>query len=190
MNRPIFTINTVESVKMPGENGGIYRILKGIIWGTIVLMILCSVILGTNLFSEISLLPKVFLIGLVISSFSWDKKNKAPSPIEIQFYNEYLIIFRNKRYYDKRVSRKEYNKFRYSDIDRIEFEPEFKRFALTGIIDAKWFNYRKDGTLPDEPTYHRTVEDGICFFYLFSDDEEQIIEKLEQFSNMKVTTIS
>ena len=39
--------------------------------------------------------------------------SRVPSPIEIQFYDDYPVIYSEKRYYDKKVSRKEYNKFHY-----------------------------------------------------------------------------
>lgn len=55
-----------------------------------------------------------------------------------------------------------------------------------GKIDATWFDYNKDGSVPKEPTYHRIVDGGICYFYIAESDEKNIIDQMEFFSHFKV----
>lgn len=72
-----FTIKTNEMVRMPDpdkSSGGIFIILKRVVWGIVGLMVLASILLGENLFFEISWSARILLIGMVISSFTWGGK--------------------------------------------------------------------------------------------------------------------
>lgn len=118
------------------------------------------------------------------------KKIETSSPIEIQFYTDYFIIYREKKYYDKKTSRMEYNKFFYSDITQIRYDRFLRKLNFSGAIDAMWFDYNKDGTVPQEPTYHRLVEGGGCRIYVFGDDGECIVEQLEKYTGVKVEMLN
>ena len=45
---------------------------------------------------------------------------KTSSPFEIRFYEDYMIVYREKYYYDRNLSRKE--QFFYKDIERIQYK--------------------------------------------------------------------
>ena len=77
---------------------------------------------------------------------------KTSSPFEIRFYEDYMIVYREKYYYDRNLSRKEYDKFFYKDIE------------LPPKVVWEYWNYRKDGTLSERSNGHKTVK-GMCSFY-------------------------
>ena len=179
---------------MPDPNNtstGIFKILKYAVWAIVALMIIFSLILGENFFFEISSSARIVLIGLVIGSFVWrDKTIEAPSPMEIRFYDDYLIVYKEKHYYNKKISRMEYYKIFYHDITRLRYEYQLKKFKISGTIDAMWFDYQKDGSVPPEPTSHRIVEGTMCYFYIFGNDEEYIIDQIEKFTGVKADKLT
>ncbi len=183
MDSPKYVIKTHETVSMPMGNNQPFATLKILVWVIIAMIALGSLVFDNNFFFEISWTARVMLVSLVIGFGFWKPKSEnIASPIEIQFYDDYLVVFREKRYYDRKVSRKEYNKFFYSDISKIDYDYRTRRLNLVGKIDAMWFNYNKDGSVPQNPSYHRVVDGGICYFYVNDNDEDTILKCLEEYT--------
>lgn len=151
------------------------------------IIILGSIIFQDNLFSELSWTARILLISLALGVMFTGKTEKIKSPIEIKFYNDYLIVYREKRYYSDRLSRKEYNKFLYTDITKCDYNNNTKRFDIIGKVEAIWYDYNKDGTIPNNPTYNRIVDGGICYFYTDLEQELDIVKEFEEHSQIKVT---
>lgn len=183
MDCPKNVIKTHETVSMPTGSNQPFATLRIVVWVIIAVIILGSFVFGDNLFFELSWTTRMILIALAIGIGLWGPTS-APvaSPLEIRFYSNYLVVFREKRYYSRKVSRKEYNKFFYSDISKIEYNYRIKRLDLIGKIDAMWFNYNKDGSVPQDPTYHRIVDGGICYFYVNGNDADIILKSLEEYT--------
>lgn len=183
MDSPKYVIKTHETVSMPTGSKQPFATLRIVVWVIIAVIILGSFVFGDNLFFELSWTTRMILIALAIGIGLWGPTS-APvaSPLEIRFYSNYLVVFREKRYYSRKVSRKEYNKFFYSDISKIEYNYRIKRLDLIGKIDAMWFNYNKDGSVPQDPTYHRIVDGGICYFYVNGNDADIILKSLEEYT--------
>lgn len=183
METPNYVIKTHETVSMPTGNNQPFATLRIVVWVIIAVIILGSFVFGDNLFSELSWTARMILIALAIGISFWRPKSKpVASPLEIRFYSDYLVVFREKRYYSRKVSRKEYNKFFYSDISKIEYDYRIKRLDFIGKIDAMWFNYNKDGSVPQNPSYHRIVDGGICYFYVNGNDADTILKCLEEYT--------
>lgn len=183
MDSPKYVIKTHETVSMPTGNNQPFATLRIVVWVIIAVIILGSFVFGDNLFSELSWTARMILIALAIGiSFGGPKSEPVASPLEIRFYSDYLVVFREKRYYSRKVSRKEYNKFFYSDISKIECDYRTKRLDFIGKIDAMWFNYNKDGSVPQNPSYHRIVDGGICYFYVNGNDADTILKCLEEYT--------
>jgi hypothetical protein len=183
MSNPNYVIETHETVSMPTGKNQPFATLRIVVWVIIAVIILGSFVFGDNLFSELSWTARMILIALAIGTVFWGPKSEpVASPLEIRFYSDYLVVFREKRYYSRKVSRKEYNKFFYSDISKIEYDYRIKRLDFIGKIDAMWFNYNKDGSVPQNPTYHRIVDGGICYFYVNGNDADTILKYLEEYT--------
>ena len=152
----------------------------------IAIIILGSIIFQDNLFSELSWTARILLISLALGVMFTDKTEKIKSPIEIRFYNDYLVVYREKRYYSGRISRKEYNKFLYKDITKCYYNNNTKRFDIIGKVESIWYNYNTDGTIPNNPTYNRVVDGGICYFYTDLEQEVDLIKEIKEHSPLKV----
>ena len=150
------------------------------------IIILGSIIFQDNLFSELSWTARIILISLALGVMFTGKTEKIKSPIEIRFYNDYLVVYREKRYYSDKVFHKEINKFFYSDISSIDYHLRTKRVNFHGKIDATFFKYNQDGSVPKEPYYHRITDGGICYFYTDLEQEVDVIKEIEEHSPLKV----
>lgn len=47
----------------------------------------------------------------------------------------------------------------------------------------------KDGSLPEKPTYHRTTDGGICYFYTTEEPEIDFVSEIEKHSPIKVQIV-
>lgn len=185
IDKPNYVLETHEGVWKPKKDpSGWIRLLKISVWILFVIAVIRFIFL--------QIAPSVVTVCLLIMDFIvliaiGKDKEFIPSTIEMWFYDQYLVVYREKRYYDSKVLRKEYNKFFYSDISRIDYSSRLKRLNIVGKVDAAWFNYNKDGTVPNVPTYHKTVDGGICYFYVYGNDSDNIISQLEKFSGKQVS---
>lgn len=153
------------------------------------IIIVGSLIFQDNLFTELGWTARIILISLFIGTLFTGKTEKIKSPIEIRFYDDYLIVYREKRYYSKKVSRMEYNKFYYKDITKCEYNAKLKRIDIVGKINATWYDYNKDGSIPQNPTYNRDVDGGICYFYTDLEENLDIVKEIEEHSTIKVKVL-
>lgn len=161
------------------------------IWAIVSIIILLSFIVNENFFTEV-LPPELTLILVPLyfwSVFTVDHI-RVPSPFEIWFYDDYLIVYREKRYYNKKVSRKEYNKFFYNDISKVEYRTLSNRIQIYGTVEAIWYDYNKDGTLPEQPTYHRKVHDTFVYFYTTESSEVDFVSEIEEHTPIMISFIA
>lgn len=186
--QPNYILKANEDVSMP-KNDTKSKTLSWVKKTTLIIvaiLIIGSFIFGDNLFSELSFSAKSLLIALIMGLFFTKTTEHVPSPFEIWFFDEYFVVYRLKRYYSKKVSRKEFNKFFYNDIEKCTYNNVTKRFDIIGKVDAYWYDYNKDGSVPTEPTYHRIVDGGICYFYTGMSQEIDFVKEVEEHSPIKI----
>lgn len=187
MEQPIYVLKAHEVDKIPeGGTNQPFTTIKIIIWIIIVLILFFSLIFKDNFFDSMSWTTRSILIMLAIGSLFMHKKQiVTPLVIEIQFYKEYLIVFRNKVFYSSKIKRREFYKFYYRDIKSINFDVITKRMNIEGLVEDIWYNYNSDGTLPIVPTYHMTV-DSLCYFYILDNDVQMVLSIIENYSGFKI----
>ena len=116
MDQPVYVIKSVESVWTYKYNGKIYDVLKKVVWILVILFIISSLFFHKNTFMELAFGTRLLLIimSVIILGTAYATE-KTPSPFEIRFYEDYMVVYREKYYYDRNLSRKEYDKFFYKD---------------------------------------------------------------------------
>lgn len=187
MDKPNYVLKTDEAVLVPVNQGSGLKILKTGVWIVVAVIVIGSFIFQTNLFPEISWTARCLLIVLAVGvTFLGGKKSDIPSPIELQFYDSYLVIYRPKRYYSKRVTRMEINKIPYSDITKCVYKSKSKRLHIYGNVDATWYNYNDEGVVSSTPTYNRTVTDTLCYFSTRCAPDVDFKSEIEAHSPIKV----
>lgn len=151
------------------------------------LIVITSFMFQSNLLAEMSWMTLIVLVTLVITTLAWKpKKQPTPSPVEILFYEDYFIVYKGKRYYSSKVSHREYFKFYYAEVSEMNYDLRTYRFNIYGNVEATFYKYLKDGTLPQYPYHHKKVNDGICYFYLIDNDKETIVNTMEYYVHKKV----
>lgn len=164
MENPNYTLKTQEAVLVPVNQSSGLRFLKIGVWVVVLVIVIGSFLFQQNLFSELSWTARCLLIVLTVGvTFLGGKKMDVPSPIELQFYDSYLIIYRPKRYYSRKVTRMEVNKMLYTDITRCIYKARSQRLQIYGNVAATWYNYDSNGVVPPSPTYDRMVTDTLCY---------------------------
>ena len=188
MNNINYVLKFNEGILFNNETSKSKIILKKIILIIIAIIIIGSFIFRENIFNELSWTAKISLIMITISIFKVTKSgtHREPSPIEIRFYDDYLIVYREKRYYSAKCSRKEFNKFYYKDITKCQYRTSSRRINFYGVMEGTWYDYNKDGSLPEEPTYHRMINNGLCYFYTTEEPDIDFVSEIERHTPIKV----
>ena len=165
MESPKYVIKTNEAVLMPTENNKEKSILKVCIWIVIGVIIVASFVFQDNIFAELSWPVRIFLIVLAVGlGFYGGKKEYMESPMELRFYDDRLMLYLPKRYYSNRVSRRQFNTMKYSDITKCVYKKRSNWIHIYGDGESVWYNYKKDGTLPKQPTETRKFTQGLVYF--------------------------
>jgi hypothetical protein len=186
LEKPNYVLKANEGVLVPKNDNPGLGILKKAVWIIVGVVILGSIIFQENLFSELSWSAQVLLVVFALGLTFTGGNKRVPSPFEVWFYDDYLIVYREKHYYSRKVSKKEYNKFLYKDIEKIEHRTVTERIGIYGKIEAIWYDYKKDGSLPEKPTYHKTTDRGLCYFYTSADPEVDFVAEIEKHSPIKI----
>lgn len=187
MDEPNYVLKTNDADLMPVEQGGGFRILKAGVWVVAAVLIFGSLIFGDNLFLELSWTARVLLIATVIRVAIGSRREYVPSPIELQFYNDYLIMYRPKHYYNRRVTRMEVDKMMYSGITRCVYKAKSQRIHIYGDVEAKWYNYNKNGVVSQTPTYDRVVRGTLYYISTVYAPDVDFKKEMEEHSPIRVT---
>jgi|BioPla2DNA2_1021312.scaffolds.fasta_scaffold17846_4 hypothetical protein len=188
MSEPKNILRTYEKVDIPVSSSGVHTYVRTATWVIVGVIIIGSLIFQSNLLSEMSWTSRMILIALAIGISFWGPKtNPTPSEIEVWFYDDYFVVYRNKRYYSPKVTHREFNKFYYNDVSGMDYDCRTHRFNIHGKIDATFFKYDKGGNVPNTPYYHKVTDGGICYFYIINNDAEIIISTMEQYVGKKVS---
>lgn len=165
MENPNYVIKTNEAVLVPTKQSSGFTFLKTGVWIVVAVIIIGSLLFQDNLFSELSWTARVLLIVLALGvTFLGGKKEYAPSPMELQFFDDHLVLYLPKRYYSKSVTRMEINKMKYSEITKCVYKANSQRIHLYGNGTSTWYNYKADGTIPQTPTQVRNYTAGLIYF--------------------------
>lgn len=187
MEKPNYVLKTNEAVLFPKEQSKGFVVLKTGVAVVILVIIVGSLLFQENLFAQLSWTPRVLLITLVIGVLTMNgRKEYGPSPMELQFFDEYLILYLPKRYYNKRVTRMEINKMKYSEISKCVYKAESQRIHLYGDGISTWYNYKKDGTIPQTPTKVNEYKDGLIYFGTRLAVDVDFKQEIEAYSPIKV----
>ena len=190
MEQPNYVLRTNEAVlmpkKMPKGKRIAFDIQKKLFLFVIIGLIVCSVIFREDMFAEMGfsgIVAMVFVAGVLIKNGGHED---VPSPIELQFYDEYLIFYQPKRYLGKRVTERRITKFYYKDITKCVYYEKLQRIHIYGGGTCTWYNYRKDGSLPEEPTATKSTDDGMTLFSTRCAPDVDFKKEIEEHSPIKV----
>lgn len=183
-----YVLKTNEAVLVPIRPPRIPPIVRKIVLGIWVAILVFSLVFGENLLSEMNGIRVALLIALSLCAFLDNpKKEYVPSEMELQFHKDKLVLYRPKRYYDERVTRREFCEMKYADITSCVFEIRSGRIHIYGDGVTTWYNMKKDGTFPDKPTKVKHFKEGLLFFSTKCAQDVDFADEIESHSPLHVS---
>ncbi len=159
-----------EAIPIKTNNKGIGKVLKILVCVVIGILLVGSVISGNNLFLELGPMGLIILVCLVIGMHIGGKTQFKAAPMEIWFFDDYLVMLKVKHYYSKKLSRKEYDKIYYKDIRGIKWNEVTQQITFQGLFELEWYKYNKDGSIESVASYNKTVDTIRCFYFNLCQD--------------------
>ena len=176
METPNYILKMDEAVatELPGQ--GYKKWLKIAVWAAIALILIASFCFEDSIFAEIRTRTKVILVCAAIALvFIGPKRKFMPSPVELQFFDDHLLIYRPRRAYGKK-SRREYNVMPYAAMKDCTYDSGMQMLYFHGDVKATWYNFRKDGALNAVPDYARLVKETVQYICTRCTDVDFISE--------------
>ena len=180
----VLKFNETDRKKIKDHN---YFIKKAVVI-IIVIIVVLSIIFGENLFLELSWTTRILLIAIALGVLFTDKKEDVSSPAELKFYDDYLILFLERKYYSEKNIKQEYLKMKYSDITKVKYLPNTsnKRFQIYGNGHSLQYDIKKDGSLSKVPSRDKMFKDGMIYFSTNLNQNIDFIKEIEEHSSLKV----
>ena len=185
--KPNYVLKANETISVPKKQSKGFMFLKIGVWIVVAIIIIGSLVFQNNLFSELSWAARILLIALALGiTFLGGKKEDIPSPMELQFFDDHLVLYLPKRYYSKNVTRMEINEMKYSEITKCVYKTKSQRIHLYGSGTSTWYNYNPDGTIPNHPTQIKNYTDGLIYFDTRLEPNVDFTAEIEAHSPLQV----
>lgn len=154
-----------EAIPVKSSNQGVVKIIKIAIWSVIGILIVGTIISGDNLFLELNPMALFLLACMLFSTIFLGKSTMQAAPMEILFFDDYLIMHKCKHYYSKKLSREEFDKIYYKDISRLKWNEVTQQITFQGLFELEWYKYNKDGSVEAVASYTKTIDTMRCFYF-------------------------
>ena len=180
----VLKFNETDSRKVKDRN---YYIKKAVVI-IIAIIVIFSIIFGENLFLELSWTARILLIAIALGILFTGKKEDVPSPAELRFYDDYLLLFLERKYYSERSIKQEYLKMKYSDITKVKYLPNTsnKRFQIYGNGHSLHYDLKKDGNISKKSSRDNMFEKVMIYFSNNLNQNIDFIKEIEEHSPLKV----
>ena len=185
MNSPTYILKTSEAISVAVNPQG-NKIKKAVAIICIILF-LGSFLLGDNLFSELSFMSRILLIGLVIGCLFGGKKEDRRFPLEIHFYDDMIEVHRMEVHYSNGQVKRELHRFFLASAPQVKYDYRNKYVIIMGLAHGEWYLYSKNGQLNNVPERVKDTQ-GICYFYV-GDNNIDIVKEIEEHSPLKVNVV-
>lgn len=186
MKEPNYILKFNDGVLIPKHESIAQDIIKLLLKICAVIFILLILVFGFEVIKEIPSLTWICLLsaaGYLVKQGGCERK---PVPCELWFYDDYMVQYYERMYYDKRNIQKEYHKFYYADISKCLYRTVVHKIDIFGQLESEFYKYKKDGTVEKEPYRHYKGE-SISVFYTVLEPDIDFVKEIETHSPIKVT---
>ena len=184
MTEANYILKTLENMRVPKDEKA--STVKRVVLIIIAILFVGSIVLGSNLFGELSWMTQVILITAFVGTLFTGGKKFVAFPMELRFYDDRVEIYRTFVYYGKNTNRKETYIFKYADIQQCVFNKSSNRMMIKGQVYVEWFNYNKAGQVSQTPDIAKT-DRGLCYFYINADPSIDMVKEIQEHSPINVT---
>lgn len=158
----------------------------------VTVLLIAGILIGSlfahkNLFMAMPVIVRVLIVLLVIGVLILVlRKKDTESPMELQFYNNHLVLYRPMKYYSGQKARQELNTIKYNEVTDCVYKAKTQRLEIYGSVQATWYQYYKNGKMAQSPTSDRYVKDTIVFFRTNFAKDIDFKKEIESHSTIKV----
>lgn len=182
MKEPNYILKATEAIWAPIESKRSW--VRKAVWVIAGIIVVSSVLFEENILMEMSITPRFLFIGLVIWSFTGAGSKRIPSEFEIRFYDDFLEIYREKKFMGNNLYAKCSDTIYYKDIKKCHYRKKTSQIIIFGYMKRVRFEYNKDGTLEDRSVFNKYVDTN-CYFYTALSDVD-FVKEIEEHSPIKV----
>lgn len=182
MKEANYILKATEAIWVPIESEKNW--IKKAVWVIVGIIVMASILFGENIFMEMSITPRFLLLGLVIWSFTGAGSKRMPSEFEIRFFDEYLEVYREKKYMGRDLYTKCLDTIYYKDIKKCHYRKKTLQIIMFGYMRRIRYEYKQDGTIEDTPVFDKYVDTN-CYFYTALSDVD-FVKEIEEHSPLKV----
>lgn len=184
--KPGYVLKFNEKFLCPKNESVTKDIIKGIVVLAIGVLLILWILLGKELKNEIPTSVWAGLLLMIGYLVTQGGHKAEPSPCELWFYDDFIIQYCEKRYYDKRHVQKEYYKFYYKDIKRCYYRTVSKKVAIYGMVEMTFYKYDKNGNVAEAPFLHKTIDSISTFYTVYDESTIDFVKEIEAHSPIKV----
>ena len=183
MSKANYVLKMTEDIDV--HKNPVVRRLKKTVLIVLIILFVGSFLLGTNLFSALSLVTKIILIGLIFGVLFSNNKETRQFPIELHFYDDRIEIHRLEVHYSNGDVKREYYVFRYEHSPVCIYSNNTRFAKIKGMAHGAWYRYTKTGEVRKEPDRVRDME-GICYFRVSRSCNVYLPDMLRRYTPMKI----
>lgn len=154
----------------------------------VILAFFVQVIFPDNPFIKLSWKTILLLVVLLFFLMFTVKKEKINTPMEIRFFDDYLVIYLEKIYSYNNKIQQGYYKFLYSDITFFECDAKANKIKITGNKFITTYSYNKDGSIQQNPTFE-SMWPGDLELEFGIESNLNIVEEIEHHSPIKINVL-
>lgn len=187
MEKPKYVLKLDEAVLRSKKQSGAFQVMKFTTLFLILGMIVVSLFIRKNLFFQFPMALRILiLVWVVVIVAMLFRKEDTHSPLELQFYNNQLVVYRPQKYYTAQKSRREVNTIKYTEITDCVYKRKTQRVEIYGSVNATWYQFYQNGKMAKTPTSERYVKDTITYFRTNYVSDIDFKQEIESHSPIKV----
>lgn len=148
--------------------------------------IISIIVLFLLLVDDFSIVFMIFIAPFYLwASFSREYET-VYYPLEIRFYDDHLVLYREKHPHLGKILRKQYDKIYYKDVVKCELGKYPKgAIKIYGKVEVIRHKYDKNGVLVEKPIFNKTV-DAFCYIYTKDTPEVDFVAEIEKHSPIRI----
>lgn len=186
LGQPNYVLKFDDAISVYIDGGGIWGKIQKICLIVIGIFVVASFVFHENLFREMSGYAVGMLIAILVVSWVKKKREWRAFPIELRFYDDSLVIYRDQvPREDGKKLRQEWSFFKYEDIKLVRWQLKAKSVVVQGIMHGIYICYDENGQLTEKKKYDKITDSG-CIFNTHNMGDIDLVREIEEHSPLKV----
>lgn len=173
MSKLSTALELAEAVYMEMDGYKSLRIFKVILLVILALLMLGTVVFNNSLLNELSFMAQMLLYSSILFAIlAGDRLMLVPSKLELNVFEDHLVLTRNNRPVNKTKFQKEVHTIYFKDLVNCVYKSKSNQMVLQGVIHTLIYDYNKDGSLKSSPSVNKTETTQLYINFKFEENFE------------------